>query len=155
MGAVASRITGVSIVYSTVCSGADQKKHQSFASLAFVKGIHRYPVNSPHKGPDGEMFPFDDVIMEHPPSDSWKNYLVYTSRILFIFCKTDTVCLDVKNILGYRHLLLKNEITWKPVIAYIISVLLYSALSLRLGTKLISEVYGRINHPFPFVLWLF
>ena len=37
--------------YSTVCSGADQRKHQSSASLAFVRGIHRSPVNSPHKGP--------------------------------------------------------------------------------------------------------
>ena len=42
---------GVSIVYSNVCSGADQRKHQRSASLAFVRGIHRSPVNSPHKGP--------------------------------------------------------------------------------------------------------
>ena len=58
------QITGVSIVYSTVCSGADQRKHQSSASLAFVRGIHRRPVNSSHKGPvTRKMFPFDDVIM--------------------------------------------------------------------------------------------
>ena len=39
-------------------------KHQSSASLAFVRGIHRWPVNSPHKGPvTRKMFPFDDVIM--------------------------------------------------------------------------------------------
>ena len=47
---VASVITGVSIVYSTVCSSANQRKHQSSALLAFVRGIHRWPVNSPHKG---------------------------------------------------------------------------------------------------------
>ena len=47
-----------------VCSGADQRKHQSSASLAFVRGIHRSPVNSAHKGPvTRKMFPFDDVIM--------------------------------------------------------------------------------------------
>ena len=64
MGAMASQITGVSIVYSTVCSGADQRKHQNSASLAFVRGIHRLPVNSLHKGPvTRKMFPFDDVIM--------------------------------------------------------------------------------------------
>ena len=64
MGAKASQITGVSTVYSTVCSDADQRKHQSSALLAFVKGIHRSPVNSPHKGPvTGKRFPFDDVIM--------------------------------------------------------------------------------------------
>ena len=51
MGAMASQITGVSIVCSTVCSGADQWKHQSSASLAFVKGIHRWPIDSPRKGP--------------------------------------------------------------------------------------------------------
>ena len=52
------------IVYSTVYSDADQSKHQSSASLAFVRGIHRGPVNSPHKWPvTRKKFPFDDVIM--------------------------------------------------------------------------------------------
>ena len=64
MGAVASQITSLTIVYSTVYSGADQRKHQSSASLAFVCGIHRWPVNSTHKGPvSRKMFPFDDVII--------------------------------------------------------------------------------------------
>ena len=59
-----SQITGVWCVYLTVCSGADQRKHQSSASLAFVKGFHRWPVNSPHQGPViRKMFQFDDVIM--------------------------------------------------------------------------------------------
>ena len=49
-----------------VYSGADQRKHQSSASLAFVLGIHRWPVNSPHKWPvTRKMFPFDDVIMSN------------------------------------------------------------------------------------------
>ena len=67
MGEIASQITSFPIVYSTVYSGADQSKHQSWASLAFVWGIHRRPVNSPHKWPvTRKMFPFDDVIMvEH------------------------------------------------------------------------------------------
>ena len=64
MGAMASQITSLTIVYSTVHSGADQRKHQSSASLAFVRGIHRGPVNSPHKWPvTRKMSPFDDVIM--------------------------------------------------------------------------------------------
>ena len=64
MGTVASQITSLTIVYTTVCSDADQSKHQSSASLAFVWGIHRGPVNSPHKWPvTRKMFPFDDVIM--------------------------------------------------------------------------------------------
>ena len=52
------------IFYSTVYSGTDQRKHQSSASLDFVWGIHRSPVNSPHKGPvTRKTFPFYDVIM--------------------------------------------------------------------------------------------
>ena len=64
MGTMASQITSLTIVYSTVYSGSDQRKHQSSASLAFVRWIHRGPVNSPHKWPvTRKMFPFDDVIM--------------------------------------------------------------------------------------------
>ena len=67
--AMASQITGLSVVCLTVCSGADQRKHQSPASLAFVRGIHRWPVNSPHEGPVMlKMFPFDDVIMKRRSS---------------------------------------------------------------------------------------
>ena len=63
---MASQITSLTSVYSTVYSGSDQSKHQSSASLAFVWGIHRGPVNSPHKWPvTRKMFPFDDVIMLH------------------------------------------------------------------------------------------
>ena len=56
--------TSNAIVYSTVYSGADQRKQQGSALLAFVRVIHRWPVNSPYKGPvTRKMFPFDDVIM--------------------------------------------------------------------------------------------
>ena len=64
MDAIASQITSLTIVYSIVYSDADQRKHQSSASLAFVQGIHRGPVNSPHKWPvTQKFFSFDDVIM--------------------------------------------------------------------------------------------
>ena len=64
MGAMASQITSLPVVYSTVYSGADQRKHQSSASLTFVRGIHRWPVNSAHKWPvTRQMFSFDNVIM--------------------------------------------------------------------------------------------
>ena len=64
MGAIASQTTSFTIVYSIVYSHADKRKYQSSASLAFVRGIHRGPVNSPHKWPvTRKMFPFDDVIM--------------------------------------------------------------------------------------------
>ena len=65
MGEIASQITGLTIVNSIVYSGVVQGKHQSSASLAFVRGIHRRPMNSPHKWPvTGKKFPFDDVIMK-------------------------------------------------------------------------------------------
>ena len=59
-----SQITNLTIVYSIVYSDADQRKHQSSASLAFVWGIHWGPVNFPHKWPvTWKIFPFHDVIM--------------------------------------------------------------------------------------------
>ena len=71
MSTMASQVIGVSIVCFTFCSRAD-KKHQSSASLAFVRGIHCWLVDSPYKGPVmRKEFPFDDVIMiEFTPSDA-------------------------------------------------------------------------------------
>ena len=67
--------------YSTVYSGADQRKHQSPASLAFVRGIHRSAVNSPHKGPvTRKMFLFHDVIMNTKKLNSVHN-LVMNCRL--------------------------------------------------------------------------
>ena len=64
MRTVVTQITSVSIVYISVCSGPDQRKHPTPTSLAFVRGIHRWPVNSSHKGSvTWKMSPFDDVIM--------------------------------------------------------------------------------------------
>ena len=78
MGTMASQITSLTIVYLTVYLGADQRKHQSSASLAFVRGIHRSPV---------KMFPFDDVIMSRknvfPCSYSCDRYkMLHTARQL-------------------------------------------------------------------------
>ena len=64
MNTIASQIIGISIICSTISSGTDQRKHQSSASLAFMRGIHWWPVDSLHKGPVmQEMFPFDELIM--------------------------------------------------------------------------------------------
>ena len=63
MGMISSQITSLTIVFSTVYSDTDQRKHQSSASLALVRGFHRGPVNSPHEWPvTQKMFPFDEVI---------------------------------------------------------------------------------------------
>ena len=79
MSAMASRITSVSIVCSRVGSGGDSKKHKSSASLAFVRGIHRWPVKSPHKRPvTRKMFPFDNVIMiPHVGDKTHDNDILY------------------------------------------------------------------------------
>ena len=61
---MASQIISPTIVYSRAYSDADQRKHQSSASLAFVRGIHRWSVNTLHKGPvTRTIVPFDDVII--------------------------------------------------------------------------------------------
>ena len=66
MTMLASQITSLTVVYSIVYSGVNQRKHQSSASLAVVREIHRGPVNFPHKWPvTRKMFPFDDVIMKN------------------------------------------------------------------------------------------
>ena len=51
MTTMASKITSLTVVCSTVYSDADERKHQSSASLAFVWGNSPGPANSPHKGP--------------------------------------------------------------------------------------------------------
>ena len=51
MSAMASRISSLTIIYWSVYSGVDQRKHQSSASLAFVSEIHRWPVNPPPPPP--------------------------------------------------------------------------------------------------------
>ena len=64
MSATASQITDNATVCSTDCPGAHQRKHQSSAPLAFVRGIHRWPVDSPHKWPvTRKMFPYDGVVI--------------------------------------------------------------------------------------------
>ena len=58
-------------VHSTICSDADQRKHQSFASLAFASGIHWSPVDSPHKGSvTWKIFLVDAVI-------KWTKHFLY------------------------------------------------------------------------------
>ena len=128
MDTMASQITSLTIVYSAVYSGADQRKHQSSASLAFVWGIHRSPVNSPHKWPVmRKMFPFDDVIMSKTKrlrSILWKlqsgyksvqrrtdgqgetniltnNYVLLGGVITFPFPNIDGATIEVWNWISY------------------------------------------------------
>ena len=67
ISAMASLMTGVSIVYTTVCSAVDERKRQSSASLAIAMEIHWWLVNYPHKGPaTRKMLSFDDIMIWSP-----------------------------------------------------------------------------------------
>ena len=115
MSTMASKITGVAIVCLTACSGADQRKRQSSASPTFVWGIHRWPVNSPHKGPETrKMFPFNDVIME-----SWQdlkrkwdasNGHCTTSNLISVDCKKPWVSFQYP----IRRLIVRSREVSKP-----------------------------------------
>ena len=100
MGAIVSNITSLTIVYSMVYSGADQKKHDSSASLAFVREIHRGPVNSPHKWPvTRKMFPFDDVIMRFLGNvDKLHVYMTYLNVYM-----TDKICIWHDDVIKWKH----------------------------------------------------
>ena len=96
--AMASQITSLKIVYSTVYLDAGQRKYQSSAWLAFVCGIHRWPVNSPHKGPvTRKMFPFHDVIMIHLCDGaclvfiSVESFLQFVSRRSIVFLEQEAI----------------------------------------------------------------
>ena len=98
MNAMVSQVTSVSIVSSTVCSGTDQIEHQSSASLAFVRGIHRWPVDSPHKGSaTRKMFLFDDITMVKPQPNTTNTNRVHdmgmcSTRNLAAYIKNHAVC---------------------------------------------------------------
>ena len=78
---MSSQITSLTIVYSTFYSGTNQRKHKRSESLAFVRAIHRRPVNSLHKGPvSRKMFPFDDVVMDDPRSRMTRYNLRYNQH---------------------------------------------------------------------------
>ena len=105
-------ITGISIVCSTFFSGTDQRKDQSSASLAFVRAIHRWPVNSLHKGPvTWKMFPFDDVIMCYSTEMQHFGFTFITlnfSDLATLLCNQELVLLHKFNSqwLWDNHLLL-------------------------------------------------
>ena len=99
MSTMASRIASLTLIRSKVYSGEDQRNHQSSASLAFVCGIHRWPVNSLYKGPvTRKMFPFDDVIKYEQDFMHCIRYVWYGSLWIhvnnfLIFCSVASLTL--------------------------------------------------------------
>ena len=94
--------------------GADQRKHQSSASLALVRGIHRWPVNSPHKGPvTRKMFPFDDVIM------IFDNHC----RMVSILVKAEEESFGSKPRMGLNiSIIYWAKLCWYAIVAYQINI---------------------------------
>ena len=121
MAAMASQITGVSIVSSTVCSGADQRKHQSFASLAFLREssgdrcIH-------HKGPVmRKIFPFDDVIISHEHYPALIKNIQCPSHFFRIMWKQAYGV--VMHTILWSIVIVKQSCQWLYLIAYKTAVL--------------------------------
>ena len=147
MSGVASQITSVPIACSTVGSNADHRKHQRSASLAFVWGIHRWPVNSPHKRPvTRKMFPFDDVIVmiwhigdpcfrqvRQYNALTWRNRMINISKILTVDPYED----EMSNIF-YWHLF--------PRVLDNMSALVRATAWRRIGNKpLPDSILAKIN----------
>ena len=135
MSMMASKITGVWIVCTIVCSGADQRKYQSSASLAFVRGIHWWPVDCPHKGPViWKMFPFDYVIMiegQEPLCEMYprvsnaiqRTIIEYIMMIYYLTIESIIMSLDIH--------FTKRRSTW------------YSGLQWKLEWDIVSEHWKR------------
>ena len=119
MGAIESQITSLTIVHSTVYSDADQRKHQTSASLAFVRGIHLGPVNSPHKWPvTRKMFPFDDVIMSSSKATEWYGE-IYHVKWCYIYNNNIKNKILWKNLkISYALCCIKSHTATKQLLRY-------------------------------------
>ena len=112
INAMASQITSLTIVFSSVYSDAEQRKHRSSASLVFVRGIHWWPVNSPHKAPvSGKMFPFDDVIM---PQSHVDRKVTRATQLIWWDYKCTVIACTVTNQLYARYTDTYIQPHWLP-----------------------------------------
>ena len=149
---MASQITSLTIVYSTVYSGADQRKHQSSASLAFVRGIHRWPVNSPQKWPvKRKIFPFDDVII----SDMYvqiiylDNYIICIMQVYIYIISFRLIIISHHHITS-QYLVATHILSWNSNQTYdILPEILYEHRVTFGVWHILSScgMYGR-NHSF-------
>ena len=103
MGNIASQITSHAIVDSAVYSGAHQRKYQCSASLAFVRGIQRGPVNSPHKWPlTRKMFPL--------MTSSCIRWSMWLTEMIYLMCERYEVELQEMTFIITIH---DDVIKWK------------------------------------------
>ena len=98
MSMMASHTTGILVVYWNVCSGADKKNTKAPRHLAFVRGIHRWTVSTPHQGPvTRKMFPFDNVIMY----TTWWAHSIKRSNRLFSHIMPHLACLRSDDVVSF------------------------------------------------------
>ena len=126
MGAMASLITSLTSVYSTVHPGADQRKHQSSASLAPVRGIHRRLVNSPHKWPLTRKFFFiwwRHHAVNYPQQTLGYGVSFVNSKhdLCFVFATAMLYVIHSHNWLSYMEtdcILIHENVIWKMGLQY-------------------------------------
>ena len=156
MGAIAYLITSLTIVYSIVYSDVDQRKHQSSASLAFVRGIHRGSVNSPHKWPvTRKMFPFDDVIMILANRDSGNDLLPVSHQAISRTISADILSNEQSKHDAVKFYLKCKHFHWQTFIYFTMSSAKWLSFPLGLGVSLTNNPTGiyRANTAFT-VSWL-
>ena len=151
-GHVGVSITSLTIAYSTVYPDADQRKYESTASHAFVRGIHRWPVNSSNKWPvTRRRFPFDDVIMVRSIRiirsflRKLHFYNAYTALASLIHCINLQVNYDnLANELLWRYVIY-SVIVWFAKLPHGFKIITYNWLfssqpeTSRLGIRLLSH----------------
>ena len=152
MGTIASQITSLTIVYVYPC--ADQRKYQSSASLAFVREIHRWPVNPPHKGPVmRKMLSFDDVIIMAKRnvglSDS---YTIVIFQSLENECKLYIYVYFSKNIIYVKvttYYLIWSKL-WEVICFHIhYHTYIYILLNFRIPSNVYTYVLLDLQEPSP------
>ena len=130
------------------CSVANQRKHQVSTSLASVRGIYRWPVNSPHKGPvTRKMCPFDDVIMLVATfiirtAKGQKNSGIENEQAVWIFIgQPEKVVLNSS--WRSNSWLLKRDILVCFIVFHIKSLYLFVV---KLHSKAVLTHWGRVTH---------
>ena len=105
MDTMASQITSLTIVYSTIYSVVEQRKHQSPASLAFVRAIHRWPLSPPHKGPvTRKIFSLDGVIMFRGRKNASELLSIYQLKLIEAELRI-YICVGKTTIIGSDNVL--------------------------------------------------
>ena len=115
IGAMASEITSFTNVYSIVYSGRDQRMHQSSASLAIVRGIQWWPLNSPHKGPvTRKMFPFwlRHRVHQRARPQPMRKYVTYVYAYLGLSMKLGLPFIYSTQFVACQKLNIGTHATW-------------------------------------------